>query len=149
MSDLTTTRYGLPTLYNAVPFPGAPQYFVRYWDMRDSTMIRVARDGTVLETVHLYPQGGELVIVGYSCRSTYTEDFPQERNAWERRRSFPSVCFSHVEKAGEYGFTPADDVIPITRDALIRALLSLGVDWIKPEDVTRLEGNGERDTTGH
>ena len=110
------TKYGSPTLYEATPFEGAPRYFVRDY-----------REGL----------NAPLTIWGYSCRSTYAEDWEVEDTSYGRRHSFPSMCFSEIEVDGEYGFTPLDAAQEITRSELENALELLGVDWI---DRTRILG---------
>jgi hypothetical protein len=103
------TRYGSPTLYEAVPFPGAPRFFVRDYNAG---------------------LNAPLTIWGYSCRSTYAEDWQVEETAWGRQHSFPSVCFSAVEPDGEYGMTPLDAAQEVDRATLEDVLEELGVDWI-------------------
>lgn len=92
----------LPDPDTATPYPGAPRFFKRYWD----------------ETGGL---NAPLWIYGYSCRSTYEEDWPVEDDAWARRRAFPSISFSSVEREGEYGFQPLRAVQEISRLEFIEA----------------------------
>jgi hypothetical protein len=97
-----------PTLYEAEPYPGAPRYFARRWN--------------------------DLVIVGYSCRSTFEEDWAVEDRAFDRGKgAFPAVCFSEAEREGEYGFVPLREAVPIKRWELEAMLASLGVPWLEPE----------------
>jgi hypothetical protein len=115
------TTYGLPTLYEAEPYPGSPRCFVSRYDMAGNTI-----NGESMG------MGGEILIWGYSCRSSYEEDRPREDLVWNERHGFPCVCFSTVETDGEYGFTNADHVKAVEAWMLEAALADLGVDWVDP-----------------
>jgi hypothetical protein len=120
------TKYGSPTLYEAESFPGAPLYFVRRWRVSDKSSAMALAFGD-----------DELVIWGYSCRSTYPEDRPREDRAFEDNGNFPSVCFSAAEPHGEYGFTPLSEAVQVERKELEAALIDLGVDWVDGTKMTR------------
>jgi hypothetical protein len=126
------TRYGMPTLYEATPYPGAPVAFHRRWDTAEGAVVGYDKEGRVVSEVPLGvgPFREVLDIYGYSCRSTYTEDLSAEDHAFENG-SFPSMCFSEAEPDGEYGFTPLGTVEEITVEELERALRALGVEWVK------------------
>jgi len=143
------TKHGLPTLYEAVPYPGAPRFFVRRYNMSENTITAIDNAGREV-TAPRMPEDfggmaeGELLIWGYSCRSTYEEDWPKELLAFNDRHAFPSVCFSQVEPDGEFGFTPIQQVQPVECWVLESALKDLGNDWIDekravPGDAKRFE----------
>lgn len=131
----------VPTLYEAVPYPGVPRYFLRRWratgdGLAERSLIRsINPDGTSNVTMAVGgDEGAELAIWGYSCRSTFPEDDAAvEDRAFAENGVFPSVCFSTVEPDGEFGFTPLSLAQPVERWELEAALAQLGVEWVDPE----------------
>lgn len=99
-------------------FPGVPAYFKRW-------------------TLDPFGNHERLIVYGFSARSRYPEDHPQEDEAFRENQFFPSVGFSINEPNGEYGFTPLTDVIEITRDEFLNAQRR---HWRESDDTT-LDGS--------
>jgi len=118
------TANGSPTVYEAVPFPGVPPYFHRRWSPSEGKSPAL--------DIGMELMGESLDIFGYSCRSTFPEDWPTEDDAFKAQGAFPGICFSVREPDGEYGFTPVQAVTAIELWELEAALANLGVGWIDP-----------------
>jgi hypothetical protein len=86
------TRWGMPTIDEAIPMPGAPRYFLRDWN--------------------------GLEIWGYSCRSRFSEDRLIEHRAFEERGFFPAMCYSEAERDGEWGLIPMSEVTEVSEQEI-------------------------------
>lgn len=115
---MTDYGYG-PDPATAEPWPGAPRFFVRYYDLAQSEIELIdRRTMEVVERTPIFPEGGILPVFGFAAASTDPEDRYAERQAWEGRRSFAAWCYSRLEPRGEYGFVAmGPDVREITREA--------------------------------
>lgn len=123
-------------LSDATPYPDAPRYFYRDWNLARSTITPLRYDadrfkgfGQPLQLLSATP--GHVRIYGYSCRSPHPEGRKLEDWLWERCKAFPAICFSTDAPLGEYAFTPLAAVVEITRESLERELQRLGVGSIR------------------
>jgi hypothetical protein len=133
------SRYGYgPDPSTVEPYPGAPRFFVRAWDTRlagiSGARFDEATGKLVLEDFEpLMPGGGILAIWGFAARSPYAEDLPQERFAFDQRRSFCAWCYSEMEPNGELGFVPLDEIVEVGRDEFEKALDALRPGTRRPQ----------------
>ncbi len=110
-------------LKDAVPWPGAPRCFHRLWDPAPP----YEREGEVggVRTAFI-TMPGPINVWGYAVRSTFLEDEPFERRAWERGL-FNAMCFSLQYPDPEMGFVPVQEVTEI-EETLLRVIAdNLGV----------------------
>src|SRR6185312_5426245 len=144
------TRHGLPGPDEATPYPGAPQYFSRQWNMAWNTIQALGPDLKPIGEPESISAPRALTIYGYSCRSTYVEDHAYEDQRWTRGRDFPAVCFSEVERDGEYGFVPEHAVTLIDRQELDEALARIGTTFVTRDSIAKafaeVEENERRST---
>ncbi len=126
----------LPTLYDGIPYPDGPRYFVRDWNLGRSTVTPLRYNanrfhgfGVPLQLFCATP--GPVRMYGYSCRSPHPEDRGLEDWLWARHKAFPAICFSTLAPCGEYAFTPAAAVVEITLESLELELARLGVGSIR------------------
>jgi hypothetical protein len=121
-------RYGYaPDPGTVTPYPGAPAFFVRAYDLGRSFVAAFehpdAQGRRDLIIQRLYgPDAGILPIWGFACRSEYAEDAASEKWAFEQNRSFLAWCFSSMEPRGEIGFVPLDEVVEVSREEFDIAL---------------------------
>lgn len=108
------------------PYPGAPRFFARIYDLSQSYFMGVDRAGNAEMSRPYGTEFQPLEIIGFAAMSTYPEDKPLERTAFENGH-FMAWCFSRMEPQGEYGFVPLSECREINEPELKNALTNLGL----------------------
>jgi hypothetical protein len=113
------TTYGrAPDPSTVAPWPGAPRFFVWYFQLEQATIGALdPQTGQITDRQPIYLQGGTLAIYGFAARSPYPEDRAYEQSVWEQRAAFCAWCYSRIEPEGNLGFVALnDDLTEITQE---------------------------------
>jgi hypothetical protein len=82
--------------------PSVPAYFKRRWE---------------------HGLNAPLTIYGRAIRSTFKEDWPTEKRAWELKELFMSECWSTATPEPELGFQPLSEVEEISRAHAVKTYI--------------------------